>query len=77
MDTDRRIDGMLRIKKKRGRFADVEVIAGIFYRRNHQGIQNISSVRWRDRFTDENADGITEGFKTAAPYGDMSYLPSE
>jgi hypothetical protein len=27
-------DGMLRIKKK-GRFADVEVIAGIFYRQNH------------------------------------------
>jgi hypothetical protein len=27
-------DGMLRIKKK-GRFADVEVTAGIFYRQNH------------------------------------------
>jgi len=25
--------------KKRGWFADVEVIAGIFYRRNHRGIQ--------------------------------------
>ena len=31
-------DGMLRIKKK-GRFADVEVIVGIVYRRNHQEIQ--------------------------------------
>jgi hypothetical protein len=59
--------------KKKGRFADVEVIAGIFYR----GIQNVSSVRWRDRFTDANADGITKGFKTAAPYGDVPYLPSD
>jgi hypothetical protein len=25
----------------------------------------------------KNTDGITEGFKMAAPYGDMSYLPSE
>jgi len=25
----------------------------------------------------KNADGITEGFKMAAPYGDVSYLSSE
>ena len=25
----------------------------------------------------KNADGITEGFKTAAQYGDVSYLLSE
>jgi hypothetical protein len=32
--------------KKWGRFPDVEVIASIFYQRNHRGIQNVSSVRW-------------------------------
>jgi hypothetical protein len=55
----------------------VEVIAGIFFRWNHRGIQNVSSVRSGDRFNDENADGILEGFKTAASYGDVPYLPSE
>jgi hypothetical protein len=25
----------------------------------------------------KNADGITVWFKTTAPYGDVSYLPSE
>jgi len=69
--TDEITDGMLRILKKRS-FADVEVIAGIFYRWNHRGIQNVIPVRWRDRFTDENADEITEGFKTSAPYGDVT-----
>jgi len=44
VSTDRITDRMLRIYKK-GRFADVEVIAGIFYRRNHRGIQNVSSVQ--------------------------------
>jgi len=63
--------------KKRGWFADVEVIKGIFYWRNHRGIQNVSSIRWRDRFTDANADGITEGFKTAAPYGDKTDSPMQ
>ena len=72
--TDDITDGMLRIKKK-GQFADVEVIAGNFYRQNHRGIQNISFVRWRDQFTDDNADGITEGFKTSAPYGDVTDSP--
>jgi hypothetical protein len=42
----------------------MEVIAGIFYRRNHQGIQNVSSIRRRNRFIDENVDEITKGFKT-------------
>jgi len=55
----------------------VEVIADIFYRWNHRGIQNVSSVQWRDRFTDENGDRITEGFKMAAPYGDVPCLPSD
>ena len=50
----------------------MEVIAGIFYRRNHRGIQNIIPVRWCDQFTNENADEITEGFKTSAPYGDVT-----
>ena len=53
----------------------MEVIAGNFYRQNHRGIQNISFIRWRDQFTDDNADGITEGFKTSAPYGDMTDSP--
>jgi hypothetical protein len=75
--TDEITDGMLRILKKKGWFADVEVIAGIFYQRNHRGIQNASSVRWRDRFTDENADAITEGFKTSAPYGDVIDSPMQ
>jgi hypothetical protein len=61
--------------KKRRQFADVEVIAGIFYPLNHRGIQNFSSVRWRDRFTDGNADGITEGFKMSALYGDVTDSP--
>ena len=65
---------MLRIKKK-GRFADVEVISGIIFRRNHRGIQKVSSIRRQDGFTDEYADGITEGFKTAAPYGDETGSP--
>ena len=65
---------MLRIKKKE-QFTDVEVIAGIFYRWNHRGIQKVNSVRQRDRFTDEYADGITEGFKTAALYGDETGSP--
>jgi hypothetical protein len=55
----------------------VEVITSIFYRRNHQGIQNVNSVLWRDRFTNENADGITEGFKTSAPYGDVTDSPMQ
>ena len=65
---------------KKGRFTDVEVIAGIFYRRNHQGIQNVSSIRWRDRFTDANANGITRGSKrqprtmTCPVYRQMSRL---
>jgi len=46
--TDGIMDEMLRIKK--GWFADVDVIAGIFYWRNVQRIQNVSSVQWRDRF---------------------------
>ena len=53
----------------------MEVIVGIFYRRNHQEIQNVILVRWRDRFTDENADGITEGVKTSAPYDDVTDSP--
>ena len=32
---------------------------------------------WRDRFTDKNADEITERFEMADPYGDMSIFPSE
>jgi hypothetical protein len=52
MDTDGRIDRMLRIKKKGG------------------------SLMWR-LLRVFFIDGITEGFKTAAPYGDVSYLPSE
>jgi hypothetical protein len=48
-----------------------------FYRRNHRGIQNGSSVRWRDRFTIWNADGITEGFKPKSLYSDVPCLPSE
>jgi hypothetical protein len=63
--------------KKKGWFADVEVIEGIFYKRNHQGIQNVISVQWCDRFNNENVDGITEGFKIAAPYGDVPYLPPD
>jgi len=50
----------------------VEVITSIFYWQNHRGIQNVSSVRWRDRFTVVNTDGITKGFKTSAPYGDVT-----
>jgi hypothetical protein len=65
---------MLRIKK-RGWFADVEVISGIIFRRNHRGIQKVSSIRRQDGFTDEYADGITEGFKMAAPYGDETGSP--
>ena len=57
--------------KKKKRFVDVEVIGVIFYR----GIQNVSSVQWRDRFIDGNADELTEGFKTSAPYGDMTDSP--
>jgi len=38
---------MLRIKK-RGQFADMEVIAGIFYRQNHRGIQK-SQLRMATR----------------------------
>jgi len=69
------MDGMLRIFKKKGRFVDVEVIGVIFYRWNHRGIQNVSSEQWRDRFTDGNADKLTEGFKTSAPYGDVTDSP--
>jgi len=58
-------DRMLRIKK-RGWFADVEVIAGIFYRRNHRGIQlkrQLRTVtrpvhRWKCR---RNNRGIQNG----------------
>jgi hypothetical protein len=53
----------------------VEVIGGICYRQNHRGIHNVSSVRWRDRFTDGNADGLTEGFKTSVLYGDSTDSP--
>jgi hypothetical protein len=63
--------------KKWGRFPDVEVIAGIFYQRNHQGIQNVSSVRWCDWFIDGNADEITEGFKMSAPYDDVTDSPMQ
>jgi hypothetical protein len=51
----------------------VVVIAGIFFRR----IQNVNFIRRRDRFTDENTDEITEGFRMTAPYGDVPCLPSE
>jgi hypothetical protein len=61
--------------KKKGWFANVEVIGVIFYRQNHRGIQNVSSVWWRDRFTNGNADGLTEGFKMLAPYGDVTDSP--
>jgi hypothetical protein len=53
----------------------VEVISGIIFRRNHRGIQKVSSVRQRDGFTDEYANRITEGFKMAAPYGDETGSP--
>ena len=53
----------------------MEVISGIIFRRNHRGIQKVSSVRRQDGFTDEYADGITEGFKMAAPYGDETGSP--
>jgi len=53
----------------------VEVIGVIFYRQNHRGIQNVSSVWWRDRFTNGNADRLTEGFKMLAPYGDVTDSP--
>ena len=53
----------------------MEVISGIIFRRNHRGIQKVSSIRRQDGFTDEYADGITEGFKTAAPYGDETGSP--
>jgi len=53
----------------------MEVISGIIFRRNHRGMQKVISVRRRDGFTDECADGITEGFKTAAPYSDETGLP--
>ena len=32
---------------------------------------------WRDRFTVKNANGNTEGFEMADPYGDMSIFSSE
>ena len=50
---------------------------GWFYRQNHRGIQNGSSVRWRDQFTIRIADRITEGLKPESPYSDVAYLPSE
>ena len=53
----------------------MEVIGVIFYRQNHRGIQNVSSVWWRDRFTNGNADRLTEGFKMLAPYGDVTDSP--
>jgi len=45
--------------------------------RNHRGIRNGRSVRWRDRFTAWNSDGITEGLEMADLYGDVSMFPSE
>ena len=48
-----------------------------FYRRNHRGIQNGSSVRWRDRFSVRIADELTEGFKPESLCSDVTYLPLE
>jgi len=44
---------------------------------NHRGIWNGRSVRWPDRFTTWNSDGITEGLEMADLYGDVSMFPSE
>jgi len=33
-------------------------------------------VQWRDRFAVYIADGITEGFEMADPYGDVPIFPS-
>jgi len=46
-------------------------------RRNHRGIRNDRSVRWRDRFTAWNSDGITEGLEMADLYGDVWMFPLE
>jgi len=48
----------------------VEVIAGIFYRRNHRGIQKHQLHTMTFQKSDEHADRITEGFKMSALYGD-------
>jgi len=65
VNIDELIDEMLRIKKKIGRFADVEVIAGIFYRRNHRGIQKSqlrTATRPVHRWTcRQNHRGIQKG----------------
>jgi len=69
-------DGKVFELKKR-RVADVEVLAGHFFRRHHRRIQKWQPVQWRDRCTVYITDGLTEGFEMADPYGDVSMFPSE
>jgi len=74
--TDWIMDGkVFELLKKAGRWCGG--FGGLYFLTESPTDSKRQPVQWRDRFTVWIADGLTEGFEMADPYGDVSIFPSE